>query len=244
MISTDTDRSTTSVDVARTARVRRVGLAAAMLTAPWFIVAANTGDSIMKLDGGDDTKPRDALQLAADHLTLDRWSNLAALIGSLLLVPAVLGVMRLVRTGAARLGLIGGALMIAGYVCYFAMVFQGYTADAMVQAGGSTKQNINVLQAVLDEPRTIWVYLLFVLGNFVGTFILGVALVRAGTVPRLAGFGLMAWPVFHLFAVPFFEVVGGVAQALGFAVCAIVLLRLAGATETSTEPETYELLRK
>jgi hypothetical protein len=214
-----------------------------MLIAPWFIVVANTGDSIMKLDGGDDATPQGALDIAAAHLTVDRWMNFAALIGSLLLVPAVLGVMHVVRTGAARLGLIGGALMIAGYICYFAIVFQGTTADAMAKVGPSTQQNIDVLQAGLDEPLNIWVYLLFVIGNFLGTFVLGLALVRSGGVPRVAGFGLIAWPICHLVGLPFFEVVGAVAQAVGFALTGAMLLWQEPA-KTAGRPAPYELLRR
>jgi hypothetical protein len=232
-------------DFRRSARTRQVGLALAMLIAPWLIVVANVGDAIMKLDGGgDDTTPRDALDLAAAHLTLDRWSNFSALIGSLLLVPAVLGVMRVLRPSAARLSLIGGCLMIAGYICYFGIVFQGTTADAMVEVGGSSQQNIEVLQAGLDEPLNLWVYLLFVLGNFVGTFLLGLALVRSRGVPRFAGFGLMAWPVFHLLGLPGFEAVGAVLQGVGFAIVALVLLRQQPVPPTESRPDPYELLRR
>jgi hypothetical protein len=113
MTTTDLAHPAASDALARTARMRRVGLAAAMLTGPWLIVAANTGHSVMTLHGGDDLEPSHAIALATDHLDLDRWSNLAALLGSLLLVPAVLGAMRLVRTHAARLGLVGGVLMAA-----------------------------------------------------------------------------------------------------------------------------------
>ena len=132
----------------RTARTRRVGLALAMFLAPWFIVAAEVGHAVMTLNGGDDLEPSDDLTLTGEHLTLVRWASLAALAGALLLVPAVLGVMRLVRVRAARLGLVGGVLTAAAYVCYFAMVFEGFTTAAMVEAGGSTSQNVTVLQAV------------------------------------------------------------------------------------------------
>ncbi len=228
--------------LARTATTRRVGLAVAMLLAPWLIVAAEVGHAVMTLHGGDDLEPGNDLALAREHLTLDRWAGLAALVGALLLVPAVLGIMRLVRVRAARLGLVGGVLTAAAYVCYFAMVFQGFTTDAMAKAGGSTSQDVAVLQAVLDEPLTMWVYLLFVLGNFLGTFLLGLALVRAHTAGRLAGFGLMAWPVFHLLGFPFSEVIGATAQAIGFALAATALFRRRDPAPAA--PELYELLRR
>jgi hypothetical protein len=226
---------------ARTARTRLIGLAAAMIVAPWLQVAAETAHSVMTLHG-DDLEPSGDLALASEHLTLDRWASLAALLGALLLVPAVLGVMRLVRTGAARLGLVGGVLTAAAYICYFAMVFQGFTTDAMVRVGGSTSQHEKVLQAVLHEPLTLWVYLLFVLGNVVGTFLLGLALVRARTAGRIAGYGLMAWPVLHLVGFPFAETVGATAQAVGFALAARALLRQSARTDAS--PRAYELLRR
>jgi hypothetical protein len=229
--------------LARTATTRRFGLAVAMLLAPWFIVVAELCHALMTLHGGDDLEPSDDLALAGQHLALDRWANLAALLGALLLVPAVIGTMRLVRVRAARVGLAGGVLTAAGYICYFAMVFQGFTTDAMARVGGSTRHDVQVLQAVLDEPLTLWVYLLFVLGNVVGTFLLGLALVRARTAGRLAGFGLIAWSVFHLFAFPFSEVIGATAQAIGFALAATALLR-PGVSVRPAAPHPYELLRR
>lgn len=228
--------------LARTAGLRRAGLAAAMLVAPWCIVAAETAHALTTLDGVDDLEPSGDLAVATAHLTAVRWASLAALLGALLLVPAVLGVMRLVRTGAARLGLVGGVLTAAGYICYFAMVFQGFTTAAMVATGGSTSQNIAVLQAVLDEPLTLWVYLLFVLGNVLGTFLLALALVRARTAGRIAGYLLMGWPVIHVIAFPFSDVVGAVAQAVGFALAARALLRRQAPAPASPAP--YELLRR
>src|SRR6266545_1554052 len=227
---------------ARTASTRRVGLALAMLVAPWLIVVAETAHALTNPHGKDDIDPAVGLALTADHLTVTRWASLAAMLGALLLVPAVLGVMRLVRTRAARLGLVGGVLTATGYVCYFAMVFQGFTTDAMVTVGGSTSQYEKVLQAVLDEPLTLWVYLLFVVGNVVGTFLLGLALVRTRTAGRIAGYGLMAWPVLHLIDFPFAETVGATAQAVGFALAARALLRQSATANAS--PRAYELLRR
>lgn len=229
-------------DLARTAKARRVGLAASLLAGPWFIVAANTGDSIMTLHGGDDLTPEHALALAAAHPTLDRWSSFAALLGSLLLVPASLGLMRLVRVGAARLGLVAGSLMVAAYVCYFALVFQGFTPGAMVRSGGSAADNAATLQALLDEPLTLWVYILFAVGNIVGTFLMGLALLRARAVPRWAAYALISWPVLHLIGAPWFEVVGAALQAIGMGVAAAVLI--GRRARVASEHAPYELLRR
>ena len=63
---------------ARTATTRRIGLAVAMFLAPWLIVAAELGNAVMTLRGGDDLEPSDDLALAGAHLTLNRWASLAA----------------------------------------------------------------------------------------------------------------------------------------------------------------------
>lgn len=230
---------------ARTASTRRVGLALAMLVAPGLIVAAETAHALMNPTGKDDIDPGVGLALISDHMALARWGSLAAMLGALLLVPAVLGVMRLVRVGAARLGLLGGVLTVTGYVCYFALIFQGtFTASAMVTTGGSTAQNIDVLQAFNEDPLgAMWVGPLFVLGNIVGTFLLGLALVRARSAHRLAGYGLMAWPILHVLSFsPFVEMVGAVAQAVGFALAAVALLR--EQRTAGDAPKPYELLRR
>jgi hypothetical protein len=88
-----------------------------------------------------------------------------------------------------------------------------------------------------------WVGPAFVLGNIVGTFLLGLALIRARTAGRWAGYGLIAWSVLHVLAFsPWVEVVGATAQALGLAVAATALLR--DGRQVVEEPQPYELLRR
>jgi hypothetical protein len=231
--------------LARTATTRRVALALAMFTAPWFIVLAETGHSIASPHGGDDINPAVALAMAADHTTLMRWASFAALLGALLLVPAVIGVMRLVRTRAARLGLVAGVMVATGYICYFALVLQGaFTETAMATTGGSTTQDVNVLRAVMHDPLGVgWIGPVFVLGNIVGTFLLGLALNRARTAGRWAGYGLIAWSVLHVLSFsPWVEVMGAIAQALGLAIAAAALLRQEA--QVTDGKQAYELLRR
>ena len=235
--------NTIRTDHDRTARLRVGGLALSLFIAPWLVVAANTGDSVTKLNGGDDLTPAGDLALAAAHPTIAGWSNLAALLGALLLVPATIGLMRLLRDRAARLSLIGGVLMATGYVCYFALVFQGFTTSAMVAVSGPTAHDAAVLQAVLDEHKTVWVYIAFVVGNLAGTFLVALAMLRARITPRWAGFAVLAWPVLHLAGLPWFEVAGAVAQGAGMAAAATVLIRQ-HRSRGRDETQPYELLRK
>ena len=203
----------------RTARVRRDGMAMALFIAPWGFVIANALYLWTTLHGGDDLTSRNALALAAAHPLADRLGILAAMLGSLLFVPAVLGAMRLVRVRAAWLGLIGGVLMIAAYICYLGLVFQSLTTNAMARQGGPVSAYVAVLDAVSNEPLTAWVGPLFIFGNIVGTFLLGLALLRARAVPAWAAYAVMAWSVLHVVGIAFgsegFEVTGAILQGVG-----------------------------
>jgi hypothetical protein len=74
------------------------------------------------------------------------------------------------------------------------------------------------------------VFLLFVLGNIVGTFLLGLALWRSRAIARWAAVAIMAWPLLHIAGlvagVEWFEVAGAVGQGAGFAAVAVRVLRL------------------
>lgn len=87
----------------RTARTRRAGRAAALIVAPWLFVLANGAGLIETSHGGNDTTGAGALAWAAAHPGLERFAMVTAMLGSLLMVPATIGVMRLIGFRAARL---------------------------------------------------------------------------------------------------------------------------------------------
>ena len=174
---------------------------------------ANTGDILTTEHGLDDTTPRGALLISAAHPLADKWFTFIAMIGCLLLVPAVLGAMGLVRVKAARLGLLGGVLMITGYICYFAMLFQGYATIALAQHGAANTDNVAVQDLMMNQGFFIVVALTFVVGNLIGTFLLGLALFRARVVPRWAAALVLVWPVAHILGGPWGEVLGAAVEA-------------------------------
>jgi hypothetical protein len=174
----------------------------------------------------DDTTARGALLVSVEHPLADKWFTFAAMIGCLLLVPAVLGAMRLVRVKAARLGLVGGVLMIAGYICYFAMLFQGYATIALAQHGAASPGNVAVQETMMDQGFFYVVAVTFVVGNLVGTFLLGLAVFRAHVVPRWAATLVLVWPAAHILGGPWGEVIGAAVEAVGFAVVGLRLLRV------------------
>ena len=209
----------------RTERTRRIAKCLALILAPWAFVIANSGDILTTEHGLDDTKPRGALLISAAHPLADKWFTFIAMIGCLLIVPAALGAMSLVRVKAARLGLLGGVLMITGYICYFAMLFQGYATIALAQHGAANTDNIAVQNLIMNQGFFIVVALTFVAGKLIGTFLLGLALYRARVVPRWAAALVLLWPVAHILGGPWGEVLGAAAEAVGLAVVGLTVLR-------------------
>jgi hypothetical protein len=213
----------------RTARARRTGLVAALVVAPWLFVLANGAGLLETSHGGNDSTGVGALAVAAAHPGLYRSAMVFAMLGSLLMVPAIIGVMRLIGYRAARLGLIGGVLTAAAYICYFAMNSGDRFNLAMVARGDTGTEFGHVIDTSLNGASVVWYFTLFAAGSLIGTFLLGLALRRGRVVPWWAAASVMAWSVLK---VPEFlglrvaEIVGSVLLAIGFAVAARALSRL------------------
>ncbi|MEU6407315.1 hypothetical protein [Microbispora sp. NPDC046933] len=207
---------------------RHAPLALALFTAPWGFVVANAAYAWATRGGGSDATGAEALALAAAHPGETRLATVAAMLGSLLMVPAVLGARRLLAGRSSRLGFLGATLMAGGYICYFAIAFSGITVDVMARRGGPLADYAAVVDGAQSDPSAVWVFLLFVLGNLVGTLLLGLALLRARVVPLSAAAGIMAWPPLHVIGLvagtEWFEVAGALTQTAGLAVTGSRLL--------------------
>ncbi|GLW96044.1 hypothetical protein [Microtetraspora sp. NBRC 16547] len=207
---------------------RAIPLALALFTAPWGFVVANSAYAWATRAGGSDSTGAGALALEAAYPGLIRLGTVAAMLGSLLMVPAALGVKRLVGGGSRKLGSVGAVLTGAGYICYFGIVLAGNITAAMVEHPSSTADYAAVLDSSQGDPSTLWVFLLFVLGNLVGTLLLGLALLRSRVIPLWAGAAVIAWPVLHVTGLiagsEWFEVTGAVLEAVGLAVVGLRLL--------------------
>lgn len=218
-------------------RLRRIGLAAALFIAPWAIVATNTGWAIAQRDGAKDDTGADQLAAATAHPSLLHATVLFGMIGALLMIPAVLAVARAVGARAAKLGFVAGTLTAAGYACYFAVLAPDLRTIAAARLGPKAGDYAAVVDAAQADTSAAWVFLLFVLGNVVGTFLLGLALWRAGSVPRWVAGAVMLWPPLHivglLLSAEVFEVVGAAIQGMAFAAIGIRLLRSVATGPTS-----------
>lgn len=208
--------------------LRRAGVVLGMVLAPWCWVVANTAYLLAIRDGGSDIDGAGALALSAEHPTAMRVAILAVMVGGILVVPAVMGFFRLAPT--SRLVTVGGSMMVAGYVCYAGVAASGSTTLAMAEVVGPTGQLANVIDTAQADPWFVWAFIVFVLGNLVGTLLLVAGLVRSRAVPRWAALAIAAWPVLHVVGLTAFhnevpQVLGALAQAVGFAGCALALRR-------------------
>jgi hypothetical protein len=130
-------------------------------------------------------------------------------------------------------------MMIAGYICYFGVLISSYAILAMAEHGGPGADFAAVIEAKESEPSSVWVFLVFVVGNLIGTALFAVGLLRSRAVPMWAALGILSWPPLHVFGLIFLpnevpQVVGAVLQAVGFAGCAAVLMRQRRAATLAT----------
>ncbi|GAA1726659.1 hypothetical protein GCM10009734_34510 [Nonomuraea bangladeshensis] len=141
------------------------------------------------------------------------------MLASMLMVPAALGVKRLVADRSPGLAFIGTVLTAGGYICYFGIALSGITDVAMAEHGGPVQDYAIVLDNSQSDASTLWVFLLFVLGNLVGTLLLGLVLLRSRRVPLWTAAAVLAWPPLHLTGLvvgsEWFEVAGAALQAVG-----------------------------
>ena len=132
--------------------------------------------------------------------------------------------------------------MGAGYICYFGMLFQGYATIALAQHGGASADNVAVQDLTMNQGFFVVVALTFVLGNLVGTFLLGLALLRARVVPRWAACCVLTWPLLHILGGPWGEVLGAAAEAVGLGVVGLTLIRQRSAGTVRHDEERHAKL--
>lgn len=222
--------TSTEPQTQRAAGLRHRGLTIALCTGPLGLLTTNFLYAMATRDGGSDETGAKALVLAGEHTTAMRIAILTGMLGALLMVPVAMAAIRTVGQRSARLAFIGGTLMAAGYICYLAVLLTSTSVIAMAEHGGPMADFAAVIDASQQEGVSAWVFPLFGLGNLVGTFILGLALLRSKVVPAWAAYAVLAWPPLHiigLFVVgnEWPAVAGAALQAIGFATVATRLPR-------------------
>jgi hypothetical protein len=189
------------------------------------LYAVSAGGGIA--DNGTGTQ---TLEFYAAHVPMMTASNVFALVGVLLAVPGVLAALRVLRPTKPRLGLIAAVLMVAGYICYFGTVTT--IAETIALAQGHVAAGA-ALDAVQANPVVVVFWDLFVVGNLLGTLLLGLAVILSRELPWYAGALILGWPVGHIINITgggeWFAVAGGALEVIGLVVVATHALRLSNA---------------
>lgn len=159
-------------------------------------------------------------------------ATMTALIGCFLIVLGMPAALRVLRPVAARLGMWAVALMVSGYMVYFAIVFSNFDTLALAQGGVDAAA---ALDAAMESPWSTPFFLLFVIGNLIGTLLLGIAVILAARradigVPWWAGLLIVGWTVGHVTNLiagnEWFAVAGGALEVIGLALVARAAFRM------------------
>lgn len=138
----------------------------------------------------------DELTWAEKHSTaiqVDSWIGLA----TLFMLPATLSLMRLARFRAPKLAVFGGSLTFAAWLAGLVAVAPQSTMIEYAAQLPDRSSAIGMTERLANDAPTGILTLVFVLGHLVGTLLLGIALVRARTVPRWAAVLVAVSPILH-----------------------------------------------
>ena len=155
---------------------RKMLAGACMVLAPLFLLVATIVHP--------ETKTDEAAQLAVIADNLDAWlvAHLFALVAIALSVPAVLGLMHMLREREVSLGHVGGGLAMIGLLAYVGIVaIEGFVGWQMGEVGDSAAM-VALLASIYDSAGIVIPFFVMSLGFAVGMVCLAVGLYRARAV--------------------------------------------------------------
>src|SRR3954454_14966378 len=120
--------------------------AISMIAAPVFLVASAIVSPQLKSDEGAQ------IGVIAANPTRWYWFTLLLLIGSILLVPALLGVAALLQERSPRLSNIGGGLPVLGSLVAVGDVMTQFVSWQMAAQGADREQMAALLQRFDNAP--------------------------------------------------------------------------------------------
>jgi hypothetical protein len=170
------------------------GLAMSMIAAPLFLVASALVSPALKSD--------EAAQLGVIAAHPDRWYwfTLLLLIGSILLVPALLGLAALAYERSPRLATIGGSLAILGSLIAIGDVMSQFVSWQMVADGADRAQMAALLHRFDNSGGVGVVFNVGGLSVLAGVIMLTVGLIRARVAPAWAAIGVSAATLLNIVA--------------------------------------------
>jgi hypothetical protein len=149
--------------------LRKTVAGACMLLAPLvMLVAAVVSPEL-------ETKAGAQLATAADHLDRFYISNLLAMVALILLVPAVLGLMHMMRERRSAYGAVGGGLTVLGTLASLTGVGVGFVIWQMAK-DGVQPADVSALHGVLNAAGAVIPVYALGLVMAIGAAILGAGL--------------------------------------------------------------------
>jgi hypothetical protein len=205
---------------------------ACMVLAPLFLLVA----AVIHPESGTSALSQ-AAAIANDP---DAWyiAHLVALVSIVLAVPAVLGLMHMLREKQVAAGLIGGGLALLGLLAYV-----GITAIEMtLWQAGDAAQTAALIDRIDDEAGIMIPFFVVSLGFGLGMIALAVGLLSARAVsPVMAAclaLGSVAVVIAGAAAIEWLVIAGAAVLALGFGMTGFMVLSEAD-TDWEHTPEYH-----
>jgi Domain of unknown function (DUF4386) len=171
----------------------RRATAAALVVAPAILLLDNLLHP-KEYEGGAGNEAKQLAEIA-DHYTRWQLAHLFGFLAIVLFAVAVAGLAFLVRRRQPRLGLVGGALGIAGLIGFASVIsLDGFTWGVLGEVSSRPGSDPATVATALEEIQgSNWSlpFYLLPLAWIVGMVMLSVAAVRQGAVPAWAGILLL-----------------------------------------------------
>jgi hypothetical protein len=204
---------------------------------------------LVRPSGSDDTGS-ELLSFVRANATSVLVSDVFLIGAVLVLVPALIGAVHVLRHQAPILGYLGGGLAIAGYVCLISRVAVDGVAIEMVGRGTTGADMAGVLDRTMNQdPLFVILTIVFVAGHIVGTTMLGIGFWRAHSIAVWAAGAVAVSQPVHFIAHGIenkpLDVVAFALFAAGFAMLGVRVLRMHDAEwEASTAEVTADRDRR
>jgi hypothetical protein len=197
-----------------------------MVVAPVFLLVATVIHPASDMD--------EATQVATIADNLDAWyvAHLLALISIAVMVPAVLGLMHMLREREVAFGHVGGALTMLGLLAFTGIVAMELVMWQMA-AGGDTREAVALLERLNETAGIVIPFVAVSFGFALGVACLAIGLYRARAVQSWMAISVAAGAI--LFGVA----IGGAMNWLAIVAAAFLVVGL-GAIGRMVLKETDE----
>ncbi len=187
--------------------LRKMVAGVCLTLAPILLLASAVTSPKLHIDGGD--------QLAFIAAHADRWyiSQVLSLAALALLVPAVMGLIHMLRERQVMAGFAGGGLTLLGILAAIAATGMALVFWQMAKPGLDGAQMTALANRLTDSTGILLVVFLPTLLIAIGMMVLAFGLYRARAVPEFAALALA---------------VGAVAVTIGYGLAASIALVIAG----------------